>query len=358
MSKKLYFIIFISLIFSSIFTFLIDTQNSDRYEKKIFFSITDIRSNFNLTVISREFALQGIDQVKIFAERLNFDVLHTPNACTELSLISNVLPVLVSYDKNRALRFDLVSENKTELERCKDYIYSEIKIFNLKKRNYYIMLAGMMPNSDTIKESELLFKVDTMEKFAGDMLKVKKSLAKKNMKKMVGISDKSLLGPRIDEIPDLIDVWEKIETQMLGTDNTLQTELKTDLMHRYIYDYLNQRRDANGDLIDNNSFYDKLFEKITEQYLTLHLLKNYDYSGELDTKSNGNTVKSVNMDSLRSLDFLTLDYEVDEVLKKPNLMTIFISIFIVLTSLIIMFYIGSLNKKIRKFIEFVNHKIS
>ena len=150
--------IVISLIFVTLFSlgasFYSNKFNKDRYQKELTFDIYDIMSDVNLTIIWTDFGIGLPDlSIKKYATKLDSIILNSSNPCKKLSMVSNDLPVLIFY-KAQQIEIEIQSSNKEYLEKCSEFIQSEIDIFNKKQTDYFLKLASILrmkrnTNNDT-----------------------------------------------------------------------------------------------------------------------------------------------------------------------------------------------------------------
>ena len=321
MSKKLILIIIISLIFSAIFTFAIDSKNTDRFEKKFSFRVMDVNSNYNLTIINNTFGLRAFDSVKLFTETLNAEILFNKNPCSDISELSDILPVLISYDTGRAIRITAISENEQELVNCKKFIVNQVENFNLKKRTYYLELANRIPK----KNDKRLTNSDQLLKEIRDIHLIFKDI-------------ESEIKETNNELEPLLESWDSIEAEM-GYDGANDSQLRNDLRTRYIYDHLNSYRNANDEVV---------------QDITTRLVANIVSSYYIK----GNQQQKIDISALSNLNILYLDYEFDAIMKKADFRILFIGIFLLITTFILLFYIINVSKKLRTYIKKLNKLIS
>ena len=154
--------IVISLIFVTLFslgaTFYSNKFNKDRYQKELTFEIYDIMSDVHLSIIWTDFGIGSPDLsidllIKKYATKLDSIILNSSNPCKKLSVVSNDLPVLIFY-KAQQIEIEIQSSNKEYLEKCSEFIQSEINIFNKKQSDYFLTLASILrmkrnTNNDT-----------------------------------------------------------------------------------------------------------------------------------------------------------------------------------------------------------------
>jgi len=323
LSKKLILIIIVSLISSIILSLAIDSQNTDRFEKKFSFRVMDVNSNYNLTIINNTFGLRPFDSVKLFTETLNAEILFNKNPCSDISELSDILPVLISYDTGRAIRITAISENEQELENCKKFIVNQVENFNLKKRTYYLELANRIPK----KNNKRLTNSDQLLEEIKDIHLIFREI-------------ESDIQKTSNELEPLLERWDSIESQMGGASGVDDdSQLRNDLRTRYIYDHLNSYRNAN----------DQVVQDITTR-LVANIVTNYYIKDNLQQK--------IDISTLSSLNILYLDYEFDAIMKKADIKILFIGIFLLITTFILLFYVINVSKKLQTYIKKINNLIS
>lgn len=324
MSKKLILIIIVSLISSIILSLAIDSQNKDRFEKKFSFRVMDVNSDYNLTIINNTFGLRPFDSVKLFTETLNAEILFNKNPCSDISELSNILPVLISYDTDRAIRITAISENEQELDNCKKFIVNQVENFNLKKRTYYLELANRIPK----KNNKRLTNRDQLLEEIKDIHLIFREIESDIQKTSNGLEP-------------LLERWDSIESQM-GTDGVDDdAQLRNDLRSRYVYDHLNSYRNSNNQVVQ---------EIITR--LVANIVTNYYIKDTLQEKND------IRISTLSNLNILYLDYEFDAIMKKADIKILFICIFLLITTFILLFYFMNVSKKLQTYIKKINNLIS
>ena len=117
----------------------------------------------------------------------------------------------------------------------------------------------------------------------------------------------------------------------MGLDD-INSPLKNDILQRYIYDHLS----SIGDTTLVKNFSEKFFEIFITQYLSASMY------------SKPKIYKTVDFMKLENLDFLTVEYEIDQLLPKPAFRILFLSIFLSIFALIMIFYIANIRKYIKK----------
>ena len=148
----------ISLIFVTLFSlgtsFYANKFNKDKYQKELTFEVFDIMSDVHLSIIWNDFKFGNHDLlIQKFVTKLDSIIFNSLNPCKKISVISNDLPILVFY-KAQQIEVEIQSSNKEYLEKCSEFIQSEIDIFNKKQTDYFLKLASILrmkrnTNNDT-----------------------------------------------------------------------------------------------------------------------------------------------------------------------------------------------------------------
>ena len=156
MKNKLTYLILSCFLISLGFMFLSAKLSKDIYKQTIIYGIHDVESDIDLTILFSQYQRKLLDsetlrrQVKVFVDKLNFNVSDGKSPCSILPVVTKTQPVLIFYDPSLAIKIELVGNDVEKINECAESINNTIKEFNLKKRDYYLALMRMLDQKKNI----------------------------------------------------------------------------------------------------------------------------------------------------------------------------------------------------------------
>jgi hypothetical protein len=289
----------ISLIFVTLFSlgasFYANKFNKDKYQKELTFEVFDIMSDVHLSIIWNDFGL-GLHDLLIqkFATKLDSIIFNSPNPCKKISVVSNNLPILVFY-KAQQIEVEIQSSNKEYLEKCSEFIESEIDLFNKKQIDYFLTLTSILRMKRNTNEPKVKETPNVMAKM--DQL----------------VKEWNQYRDTIDKIED--------EERSLDTKNTSK--------EIFLFHFMSKT--YNGSIRDN----------ITDSEYTTYMKR-----------------QILDVERIKNVKFLNLSYERQFVMEKPSFLIIFLSIFTVLMGINLYVQGSEGSKRFKKFKTKLNKFIS
>ena len=291
MKNKLTFLIFSCFLISLGFMFLSAKLSKDIYKQTIIYGIHDVESDIDLTILFSQYQRKLLDseslrrQVKVFVDKLNFNVSDGKSPCSTLPVVTKARPVLIYYDPSLAIKIELVGNDKKSINECAISINNNVENFNFKKREYYLALMKMLDK-------------------------------KKNLSSDIDYST--------------LNIEEQLD--QLGV-NGLQFKTEQD---QKIFLTDKNRAEIMGHFIM------KLINKHEEEYANSLLLP---FSG-------------IDKNSISNLDLLKIEYNETSVVSKVSLIIIFISSFLLVATIMFMYFFLGKSKKFKEKWNYINKLIS
>ena len=291
MKNKLTFLIFSCFLISLGFMFLSAKLSKDIYKQTIIYGIHDVESDIDLTILFSQYQRKLLDsealrrQVKVFVDKLNFNVSDGKSPCSTLPVVTKARPVLIYYDPSLAIKIELVGNDKKRINECAISINNYVESFNFKKREYYLALMKMLDK-------------------------------KKNLSSDIDYST--------------LNIEEQLD--QLGVNGL---EFKTEQDEKIFLTDKN-RAEIMGHFIM------KLINKHEEEYANSLLLP---FSG-------------INKNGISNLNLLKIEYNETSVVSKVSLIIIFISSFLLVATIMFMYFFLGKSKRFKEKWDYINKLIS
>lgn len=291
MKNKLTYLIFSCFLISLGFMFLSAKLSKDIYKQTIIYGIHDVESDIDLTILFSQYQRKLLDsealrrQVKVFVDKLNFNVSDGKSPCSTLPIVTKTHPVLIYYDPSLAIKIELVGNDKKRINECAISINNYVESFNFKKREYYLALMKMLDK-------------------------------KKNLSSDIDYST--------------LNIEEQLD--QLGVNGL---EFKTEQDEKIFLTDKN-RAEIMGHFIM------KLINKHEEEYANSLLLP---FSG-------------INKNGISNLNLLKIEYNETSVVSKVSLIIIFISSFLLVATIMFMYFFLGKSKRFKEKWDYINKLIS
>ena len=140
MTNKLIILVVSCILISFGGTFLAQKVNKDVYKQILIYGVHDVESDINLTILFNQYQTKQFDsealqsQVRVFVDKLNFNVSGGKSSCSSLPVVTKSIPVLIFYDPSRIIKIELIGEDKKLMNECALFIKKLVSDFNNKKK--------------------------------------------------------------------------------------------------------------------------------------------------------------------------------------------------------------------------------
>ena len=214
MTNKLTILIVSCILISFGGTFLVQKGNKDVYKQVVIYGVHDVESDINLTILFNQYQKTRFDsealqnQVKIFVNKLNFNVSGGKSSCSSLPVVTKVIPVLIYYDPSRIIKVELIGDDRELMNECALFVTKLVSNFNEKKRNYYLALMETLELTKGKSSADIDYgKLDLEKKL--NQLGFKGYLNLGNSEDQFGMSDKTKAEVMGHFIESFISSYEK-----------------------------------------------------------------------------------------------------------------------------------------------------